>query len=159
LFDTYLTTDGDNADTIVEKVGIDNLLNAIEDYNEMATQRLNQNMIKYMEDRKTINPKIHEQFTTMVSFINDFYKEKPIGANYDGKQKVEENIQKFFQGDTVEEQLQSAKELLTSLHEIGKDNKEKDNKEKASTLEVGAAMSNDSGMRAKENSGGTFLIR
>jgi len=81
----------------------------------MAEERGKKNLENFKEDKESITPKTHEQFTQMVSLINNFYKEVPFDSIYESKNEMEEAIQKFFQGDTVLEQQLAAKAVWEHL--------------------------------------------
>ena len=72
-------------------------------------------MEEYKKDRQTITPEIHQQFVDTVALINDFYKTDINYKSYEEKIQIENAIQKFFQGDTVREQLEAAKSVVELL--------------------------------------------
>lgn len=110
------------ASKVVDTIGIDELLSAINEYNQQAKEQLTQSLEKHKQDRASITPKMHEQFTQMVSLINEFYTEVPYDSNFDNKSELENEIQIFFQGNSSKEQIQAAKSLWKRLKErkIGK---------------------------------------
>lgn len=54
---------GRGAGDIVDQIGIDELLGAIDEYNEMASQRVAQTLETHNQERQSITPKMHKQFT------------------------------------------------------------------------------------------------
>ena len=100
---------------IVYKIGTVNLLKAINEYNELANARLDKTLEEYSQDRKNITPEIHRQFVDTINLINEFYKNKVTFASYKEQSQIEEVIQKFLQGDTVQEQLEAATSVWNLL--------------------------------------------
>ena len=101
---------------IVKHIGTTKLLQAIDEYNELASKRIEKTLEEYKEDRKNITPEIHQKFVETIHLINDFYKTHTECESLE----QEEAIQKFLQGDTVKEQLQAAEtvcELLASKNQ------------------------------------------
>lgn len=119
LFPEYLTFTGKYSEEIcteiVYKIGTVNLLKAINEYNELANARLEKTLEEYSQDRKNITPEIHRQFVDTINLINEFYKNEVTFASYKEQSQIEEVIQKFLQGDTVQEQLESAKSVWKLL--------------------------------------------
>ena len=92
------------------------MLQAIDEYNELANKQMEQRLEDYKQDRKKITPEIHQKFVETIHLIDDFYK---MHTNCESHEQ-EEAIQKFMQGDTVNEQLQAAEsvyELLTDRNQ------------------------------------------
>ena len=114
LFNRYIRN-GDSAEEIVEQIGVDKLIDAINEYNETVSVNFSQVQNEYNQDKNTIKPKTHEQFTKMVSLINTFYTNVPFDSNYEGKEELESSIQQFFQGNTIQEQQQAMKETWKYL--------------------------------------------
>lgn len=121
LFPEYLTFTGkyseDICAEIVNKLGTGKLLQAIDEYNELAKAKVQNTLEEYKQDRKNITPEIHKQFVDTITLINNFYKNEVNYESYDEEYETESAIQKFLQGETVEEQLEAAKsvwELLPS---------------------------------------------
>lgn len=107
-----------NAEEVVEQIGIDNLLSAINEYNHMTTVRAEQLLQAHNYDRGTITSTMHKQFTKMVSLINFFYTQVPFDSDFEGKEKIEFYIQQFFQGRTCKEQLEALKEVWKNLRPL-----------------------------------------
>ena len=96
---------------IVKKIGTTKLLEAIDEYNELASKRIEQTLEEYKKDRKNITPEIHQKFVETIHLIDDFYKKN---TDCESREQ-EEAIQKFIQGDTVSEQLQAAESVCELL--------------------------------------------
>ena len=96
---------------IVKKIGTTKLLEAIDEYNELASKRIEQTLEEYKKDRKNITPEIHQKFVEVIHLIDDFYKKN---TDCESREQ-EEAIQKFMQGDTVSEQLQAAESVCELL--------------------------------------------
>lgn len=118
LFPDRLRLTESSSIEIVAKLGTTNLLEAINEYNELVNSRVQKSLEEYKQDRKNITPEVHKQFVDTIHMINDFYKSEVTYASYEEQSQKEEAIQKFLQGDTVQEQLDAAKnvwELLPSV--------------------------------------------
>ena len=96
---------------IVKKIGTTKLLEAIDEYNELASKRIEQTLEEYKKDRKNITPEIHQKFVETIHLIDDFYKKN---TDCESREQ-EEAMQKFIQGDTVSEQLQAAESVCELL--------------------------------------------
>lgn len=116
LFSEHLKLTENTSQEIVKHIGTTKLLQAIDEYNELASKRIEKTLEEYKEDRKNITPEIHQKFVETIHFINDFYKTHTECESLE----QEEAIQKFLQGDTVKEQLQASEtvcELLASKNQ------------------------------------------
>ena len=116
LFPSHLVLTESTSQEIVKNIGTTNLLEAIDEYNKLASEQVKQTLEEYKQDRKNITPEIHQKFVETIHLINDFYKAHTKCESYE----QEEAIQKFMQGDTVMEQLQAAEsvcELLTARNQ------------------------------------------
>ena len=111
LFPEHLEFTENTSYEIVKHIGTTKLLQAIDEYNELASKRIEKALEEYKEDRKNITPEIHQKFVETIHLINDFYK------TYTECESLEQEdaIQKFLQGDTVEEQLQAAETVCQLL--------------------------------------------
>ena len=116
LFSSQSVITPRNSQEIVKNIGTAKLLQAIDEYNELANKQMEQRLEDYKQDRKKITPEIHQKFVETIHLIDDFYK---MHTNCESHEQ-EEAIQKFMQGDTVNEQLQAAEsvyELLTDRNQ------------------------------------------
>ena len=77
---------------IVKKIGTTKLLEAIDEYNELASKRIEQTLEEYKKDRKNITPEIHQKFVETIHLIDDFYKKN---TDCESREQ-EEAIQKFI---------------------------------------------------------------
>jgi len=124
LFPEYLRLTESTSQNIIQTLGTTAVLDVIDEYNELAKNKANENLEKYKEDRKNITPKIHDKFVSTIALINNFYKGDKKFEDYDDRLKTEDSIQRFLQSSTVEEQLVAAEtvwELLPS-RAVQKDN-------------------------------------
>ena len=115
LFPENLRLTGAESQRIVEILGINSLFDAINEYNELARDRINASLEEYKKDRQSITPEIHKQFTETISLINDFYKHEIRFESYEERLQIEGAIQKFLQGRTVKEQLEASKSVWELL--------------------------------------------
>lgn len=111
LFTERLTITQSNAAQIVERVGANRLLEIINEYNELANDRLNRAFETRAQDKKNITPEVHKQFVETISLINGFYKTIPEYESDNAKYQTEETIRKFMQANTVSEQLELAQHI------------------------------------------------
>lgn len=118
LFPEYLKFTPTNSMEIVETLGTADLLEAINEYNESASNRVIETLEEYKEDRKNITPEIHQQFVETIALINDFYKSNTDFETDEIRFLTEEAIQRFLQGETVSEQLEAAREIWQLLPQI-----------------------------------------
>ncbi len=118
LFPEHLTFTQSNCMEIVQTLGTANLLEAINEYNESASNRVIQTLKEYKQDRKNITPEIHQQFVQTIALINDFYKNNTDFETDETRVQTEEAIQRFLQGETVSEQLEAAREVWQLLPQI-----------------------------------------
>lgn len=112
LFTISSVTRSNYADAIVDKIGADRLLAAINEYNTIAIDKFNNRYENYRRDRSNITPEVEEIFKATKGLIQKFYE---IGESFDSgleKDKIEEIIRVFLQGDTVKEQLEAAKVVI-----------------------------------------------
>lgn len=112
LFSENLQLTEHNSQALVEELGTITLLNAINEYNELANDRNKKAFEQYKEDRKKITPEIHQKFVKTVKVINEYYKNDVNNS----VSSIEESIQNFMQGDTVSEQLKASDVLLEILN-------------------------------------------
>lgn len=115
LFPDHLVLRESNSMEIVSKIGTSRLLDAINEYNELQTDKLKQSLQAYNEDRKNITPEVHQTFTSTISLINDYYKNDVTYSSYEEQNQIEETIQRFIQSGTVKEQLEAAKTVWELL--------------------------------------------
>lgn len=115
LFPDYLRLTESSSMEIVAKLGTANLLEAINEYNELANNKVQKTLEEYKKDRKNITPKIHKQFVDTINLINEFYKNEVFYDSLDEKYETEGVIQKFLQGNTVQEQLDASKSIWELL--------------------------------------------
>lgn len=108
LFPEYLRFTESTSQDIIQALGTTAVLDAIDEYNELAKNKANESLEKYKEDRKNITPEVHDKFVSTIALINNFYKGDKKFEDYDDRLKTEESIQRFLQSSTVEEQLEAA---------------------------------------------------
>ena len=115
LFSSYLSLSWEYrvkiSEEIIGKLGHNNLLEAIEEYNELASNRVQKKLEEYKEDRKKITPEIHQKFVKTTQLLNRFYEETAGKSSHD----LEETVQRFLQGKTVDEQLEAADSIWNCL--------------------------------------------
>ena len=113
IFESY-KTGKISADDLVNSVGIDELLDAVDNYNQDAKNNLEIRKQIHKEERKNITPKEHQQFTTMVQLINSYFSEHSYSEDFDGKKEFDSLIKAFFHSPSIEDQ----KEAMYSLWEM-----------------------------------------
>ena len=120
LFPSQLVITSKNSQEIVKNIGTAKLLEAIDEYNELANKQMEQRLEEYKQDRKKITPEIHQKFVETIHLIDNFYKTHTKCESHE----QEEAIQKFMQGDTVSEQLQAAESVCELLTDRNQDKSE-----------------------------------
>lgn len=101
---------------LIRKVGIYNLLNAIDEYNIKALDDFKKRFVSYKNDRKNINLELSDIFKETIKIINNYYrKEEYNNFNYEERETLENLIKLFFHSDTVIEQLNASRRLLELL--------------------------------------------
>lgn len=101
---------------IVKKIGTQNLLDTINEYNSNYRRVFETKLENYKNDRKSITPEIHKVFTDTVQLINEFYR---YGVKYKSAEEqllIESTIRQFFHESTVEQQLNAASALSTLIN-------------------------------------------
>lgn len=111
LFNTFSINRTEQAQDIIEKIGAQNLLNAINEYNEIARSDMDKKFEVYRSERQSITSDEHDKFVSTVHAIDAFYKTPEASSRYD----VESVIKKFFHGKSKQEQLEAADSVLTML--------------------------------------------
>lgn len=101
----------ERAQTIIRTIGVKNLLDAINEYNENARRDMAQKFEIYSQERASITTDEHDTFVSTVQAVDAFYKTPEASSRYD----VEPVIQRFFQGKSKKEQLEAAHQVLTML--------------------------------------------
>lgn len=106
------------ASQIVETIGTQDLLNAIEEYNLIMQKQLQNDLEAYKMDRRKITPEISELFQKTVERIQTYYScnEKKC-YSLEIQIQIEEAIQHFYQDHTVQEQLISANTIWNTLNQ------------------------------------------
>lgn len=110
-FPNYPNIRYDYPSNVVDKVGLDELISAIDEFNGMAETQFEERSAAYDQDRASITPEIHDKFVKTVKGINEFYKTD----NTFWMPKVEEQMRRFFYADTVAEQLEVAEHVQAFL--------------------------------------------
>ena len=62
LFPSHLVLTESTSQEIVKNIGTTNLLEAIDEYNKLASEQVKQTLEEYKQDRKNITPEIHQKF-------------------------------------------------------------------------------------------------
>ncbi len=116
-----------NVDNLINNVGVEKLLGAINEYNEMAIKKISEIKAEYLEDRKQITEEIHDLFISTIGLIDDYYmKDKKI----ENHEQLEENIQMFLQSRRVQEQVAYAKIIQSMINRKQSVNEETQNMNK-----------------------------
>lgn len=111
LFTASSIADRSRAQDIIAKLGARNLLEAINEYNEIARSDMDKKFETYREERESITSEEHDKFVSTVKAVNAFYQTPEATSRAD----VESVIKKFFQGKSKHEQLEAADQVLTML--------------------------------------------
>lgn len=114
LFTEFSLRDSFKAHSIIQKLGVQNILGAINEYNDNAQKEMEQKFEIYSAERASIMPDERDKFVTTVRTINTFYQIPEVSAN----REIEDVIQKFFQGKSKKEQLDAAEQVLTMIDAV-----------------------------------------
>lgn len=108
----HILRNSSTAEAFIEKVGVDNLLSVISEYNEMVRMKFHDRFQKYKDDRSTISKEISLTFKRTVSIIDEFYANKGESTlSINDIYQLREQICLFFHSDTVEKQLMAANKI------------------------------------------------
>lgn len=109
------------AQRVIQAIGTEKLLKAIEEYNDLAQKEFSLKEQKYYQDRANITPEISNIFKLTVRRINTYFEIKE-NYNYslEMQKRIEELIRHFLQDNTVQEQLLAAECLWKILRPIQK---------------------------------------
>lgn len=112
FLNSQIYRDESTAEDFVSFVGVENLLNAINEYNIIQTREFNNRYQRFKEDRKSITPEVSHIFRQTVQFIDSFYlNERERELSMDVLYQFKEQVRLFFHSDTVAEQLSAANEI------------------------------------------------
>lgn len=101
-----------NIASFVKKVGVENLLAAIDEYNRIEQEMFYERNSKYREDRATITPRINFIFKKTLDIIKSYLNDS--NSNFyviERQDRVSELIKLFFHSEKVEEQLLAAENI------------------------------------------------
>lgn len=122
-FTFMMRVDEESIDKLIDAIGTEQLLSLIEEYNQNVVEDFNMRKQSYLEGRKKINSKIHDLFISTIGLIDDYYMtNERISEN----SQLERHIQMFFQGKTLEEQIESARSIQELLKKNIRDQEEID---------------------------------
>lgn len=96
LFPKDLRFTEESSSEIVKKLGVTNLSEAINEYNELASVKGVKTLEDYKKDRQNITPEIHKQFVDTVSLLNSFYKTEINYQSNEERIQIEEAIRRFM---------------------------------------------------------------
>ncbi len=101
---------------IIQIIGIERLISAINKYNYNVENNFNTRLENYKLERNNITPEISSIFKLTVNRISDYYKNNEgTFYSFEMQEQIEENIRRFFQENKVQEQLSAAKSLWKIL--------------------------------------------
>ena len=105
--------DSSTSNKLIESIGANNLLDAINEFNILSNKSFKVRSKKFREDRKKLTPEISILFKRIVKFIDNFYNnEEYNNYEFNDIKSLEEDIKLFYQADTVTEQLYALNRLL-----------------------------------------------
>lgn len=118
LFNSRTVSSGINSEEIVDLIGAQYLLDAINEFNQVTLADFNARYSSYQQDRKNITPEIDETFKMTIRLINTFYMQNVDYRFIEEKNKLENLIRIFLQGDTVSEQLLASREIIDLINSM-----------------------------------------
>lgn len=116
LFTTRTVSGYGYAEGIVDKIGAEKLLVAIEEYNTLTMNNFHKRYEEYRKDRGSITPEIEEILRNTTRLIDRFYMTESRYDSVDERYTIEEQIRIFLQGDSVKEQLSAAKIIIEFIN-------------------------------------------
>ncbi len=100
------------ANELIEKINPDELLKAIEEFNNISEIKFQERLSKFIEDKANITPQVSEIFKKTVKRIGLYYENKEYqNIHSELKIKIEELIRHFYHDDSSTNQLKAAEEL------------------------------------------------
>lgn len=112
-------TDSYYAEKIVQVIGTEALLSAINEYNQMVQNEFDVRSAEYKKNRKTITPEISAFFKNTLFRINQYYEMGEFDHySYENQKRIEQCILRFFQDSTIQEQILAAKNLTNLLSTV-----------------------------------------
>jgi hypothetical protein len=111
IFTTFAISNRNKSQDIIQQIGLNNLLNAVNEYNEIAQRDMAQKFETYSNERSSITIDERDTFVSTVRTIDAFYKTPEASSRHE----VEDVIKRFFQGKSKQEQLEAAGQVLTML--------------------------------------------
>ena len=116
LINYRILRDSYYAENLIKAVGVDALLQAIDDYNQHVLKLFVVNFNKYVEDRATITPEISQIFKQTVLFIRNFYETgQDKNLSFEESEKFKNLVTLFYHAKTVEDQLLAATEICNTF--------------------------------------------
>lgn len=116
-FSNSFLKDNQQMRKFIRTIGIDNVLKAIDDYNNAVYQDFNKRFIEYKRDRDSITPEISYIFKTALSAVKRYYANE-----FDSYLSIEDRgemfklIKVFFHANKVEDQLLAATMICQKLN-------------------------------------------
>jgi hypothetical protein len=108
--------DEESINKLIDSVSTDEILNAINEYNQEYFNNFKINKLKYLVDREQIDSNMHDLFIATDDMINEYFE-----TDHDKDNNLDNLIKEYFQGSTVEEQVNAAYQinnlLKTSIQE------------------------------------------
>lgn len=101
---------------IIQTIGIEKLVSAINKYNDNVKNNFKTKLKNYELERNNVTPEISLIFKQTLNIINEYYRNIDNGfSEPQNKEEIEKNIRCFFQEKKVQEQLMAAKALWKTL--------------------------------------------
>lgn len=126
-FTFMMRVDEQNINNLIDTIGAFKLLSIIEEYNTKVKEEFMIRKKTYLSERKQITEEIHDLFISTIGLIDDYYMS---ADRKDEGLEFENLIQLFFQSKTLEEQIESAKEIQKILNKSISIKEESNNKNK-----------------------------
>lgn len=110
-------TDTNFANDLIQQVGSEKLLLALNGYNDLALEDFKKRNLAFRLNRQNITPEIRELFQNTVQLISKYYMGVQNWNYIDSNEQINQLIMQFFQSSTVEEQANAALKLQNLIQE------------------------------------------
>ena len=112
VLDDITRNDFRNSRNIIERVGYQNMVQAIQKYNEESKRRIEEGRKAYDADKDSITPDVHELFVSTVQLVRKMYAEQYFDTidSLEANELIK-NIQHFYQEIKVEDQVFYAQKI------------------------------------------------
>lgn len=112
-----------NTDSLIKAIGLDNLIKATKEYNQMLLNKQQKDYLEFVKDKENIDDTVRSLFKLTLNQIKDYYYDKQYN-NYSDEQRLhlESLFIKFFRENRIKNQMEAAKDILKIFNNKTLDN-------------------------------------